>query len=242
MEKIKLFLITSLLITFCLTSCGNNDEPSKFSDVTLKSGETKKLNSGANLKWTSENELIAAVEDGTINAYLVGETKIASDEGSFKVTVSPNYNYYSEPYMEKGASKSKVKSAMKNYTLENEKQDGTKDYLVYKGSNYIESFMFTLENNELKYSYFYTKATYVTELSNWLKERYVSLSSGDGYISMLSPDLQTLVIIMSTKLNSVKYFCVGYTIVDSNQSTMSNCDYSNIAKEIYNGMNHLTQK
>lgn len=212
MKRIETFLILSLLAVVFLTSCGNDNEPSKFSDVTLVAGSTKTLKDGANFKWTSENDYIATLENGTIEAKRVGSVKMACSEGSFKVTVTPQYNYYSEPYIQFGASKSDVKGAMKGSELVKE----TEDMLLYAGTEYTTYVCYSFKDSKLNSSSIYTQSKYVQECANWAKERYVIMAAGDNYIGLATVDMKTLIVLMPTKLNNKYYYLMMYSANTSN--------------------------
>lgn len=87
MKKLRTLLLLSMValtVAFFSSCSSDDDDSSKFKDVTLTAGSSQMLNSGEDLTWKSENSFIAEVVNGEIKAYRVGETKVASNKGSFK--------------------------------------------------------------------------------------------------------------------------------------------------------------
>lgn len=219
MKKIESIILLSLiaLIVSTVSSCSKDDDDNlKFQDVSITAGSTKALSTGKDLKWTSENDYIATISNGEIEAKRVGEVKMASEKGTFKVKVTPQYSYFNEPYMQFGASMQNVKDAMKGYTLVSEQSKA----LVYEGHGYTSLIMYSFEDSKLKYSYIMTKSTYSTEVANWTAERYIYVTNTTDYIGMVSVDMQTLVFISPMKLNSSWYYTIGYAKYDKNSSNV----------------------
>lgn len=217
MKKIKSIILLSLiaLIVSTVSSCSKDDDDNlKFQDVSITAGSTMTLSTGKDLKWTSENNYIATISNGEIEAKRVGEVKMASDKGTFKVKVTPQYSYFNEPYMQFDASKQSVKNAMKSYSLIGE----TDDALLYQGNGYTTYIMYSFENSKLKYSYIMTKSTYSTQVANWTAERYIYVTDTSDYIGMISVDKKTLVFISPMKLNNSWYYTIGYAKYDKNSS------------------------
>ena len=209
MEKIKTLILLSLiaLMVSTVSSCSKDDDGDlTFKDVSIVAGSTKTLSSGKDLKWTSENKYIATISDGEIEAKRVGEVTMASDKGTFKVTVTPQYTYFTEPYTQFGASMQSVKKAMKGYTLVAENSTT----LLYKGDGYASYIMYSFEDSKLAYSYIITKDTYSTEVANWTAERYIYVATTSEYIGMMSVDMQTIVVIAPMKIENSWYYTIGY--------------------------------
>lgn len=217
MKKLKTLLLLSMLVLVVggFSSCSSDDDDNlKFQDVSITAGSTKTLSTGKDLKWTSENDYIATISNGVIEAKRVGEVKMASDKGTFNVKVIPQYSYFNEPYMQFEASKQSVKNAMKSYSLVGE----TDDALLYQGIGYTTYIMYSFENSKLEYSYIMTKSTYSTEVANWTTERYIYVTNTSNYIGMISVDMKTIVFISPMKLNNSWYYTIGYAKYDKNSS------------------------
>lgn len=234
--KKKLFILlaiaTTLIMSFGFSSCSSSDDDNdpKFQDITLTAGTTKDLSYGKDFDWKSENDFIATITNGQINAKRIGTVKMVSEKGSFNVNVTPQYNYFEEPYINFGASIQDVKSAMKGHTLMNEDSK----YLAYKGSGYTQIIMFSFENSKLKYSYIVTNSSYATQVANWTAERYVYVTDTDDYIGMTSVDLKTLVFITPMKISGTWYYTIGYAKYEKSsnakqyKSRTMNIDSNNI--------------
>lgn len=204
------------LIVAVVSSCSkdNDDDNPKFQDVTLTAGATQTLTVGKDLNWTSENDYIATVANGVISAKRVGEVRIASDKGSFKVKVNPQYTYFEEPCLNFGFTQQSVKNEMKAYTLVSEDNNT----LTYKGTGYTTGILYSFENSALKYSYILTSSSYSTQVANWAAERYVYVTTSDNYIGMISVDKTILVVIVPMKVGNSWYYTIGYSKYDKNSS------------------------
>lgn len=209
----KFNIVSSIAIIFIFTfsfiSCSDDDDDEniKFEDIELTAGNSQTIRNGQNIVWESENDLIATVNNGTVNALRVGTVKITSDKGSFTVTVSPTSRLYDEPYMEWGDTKSTVKSYMSSYELLNE----TNTICIYEGNGAIDFIGYQFENSMLKTAIVYIPTTYLEELVEFLTERYVYVTSTDDISAMISVDGETIVGVTAQSINSRVYYAVIYT-------------------------------
>lgn len=118
MKKYLFFLLACFTLSIVFISCGGDDDDSpRFQDVTLSHGVSYTIIEGSDVTWTSSNELVAYVDGNKVTGICIGEAIISSSKGSFKVTVSPQYNNVTLPSMNFGASISTIKSEMSNSHL-----------------------------------------------------------------------------------------------------------------------------
>lgn len=164
------------------------------------------LNSGEDLTWKSENSFIAEVVNGEIKAYRVGETKVASNKGSFKIKVTPKYNYFEEPNINFGTSIKDVKKSMENYNLLLEDANS----LTYESTNYAKLIMYMFKNNALEISYILTKSSYSTQVAKWMNERYVYATTTDDYIGFVSVDKTTVILVTPRQFGNTWYYAIVY--------------------------------
>ena len=164
------------------------------------------LNSGEDFTWQSENSFIAEVVNGEIKAYRVGETKVASNKGSFKIKVTPKYNYFEEPNINFGTSIKDVKKSMENYNLLLEDANS----LTYEGTNYAKLIMYMFKNNSLEISYILTKSSYSTQVAKWMNERYVYATTTDDYIGFVSVDKTTVILVTPRQFGNTWYYAIVY--------------------------------
>lgn len=218
MKNIKVLLLTALTLIFSVSfiSCGGDDDDSvSFNNLNMTAGTSASIENGKGIDWESENEYIATVSNGTVNALRVGSVRITSDKGSFTVTVSPSSDLYEEPCMKWGSSVSTVKSYMKGYTLVGEKSN----VLLYYGNGAATYIGYSFEDSKLKYSVAYIPTSYLDELVEFINERYVYAYKGDDYLGYVSIDEEIAVLVSAQYLNSKYYYAVIYCDFTSSSSS-----------------------
>lgn len=216
MKKVISILCPLIVMALSLCSCSDDNDSTPGLDkteVTLYVEETITLTySGGDCTWTSDNPLIASVENGIITANHVGETVIHANDANCKVIVKPHYTRFYEPYITWGEGKEKVKEYMKNYEIEKENSN----QLAYKGSESTLYYAYTFENGKLNGSGFATELFESTYLMSYLLERYIPISNeGTTYIFM-SPDKKTGIGLQIYS----SYLMVGYVPSDSNTKSI----------------------
>ncbi len=216
MRNLNVVLLLSIftMVTGAFSSCSSDDDSPKFNDVTLVAGSSQSLTLGKDLEWKSGNDLIASVTNGEIVAKRVGEVRIVSTKGTFKVNVTPRYSYFDEPCLAFGSTIQGVKNEMKSYTLKSEDDEK----LLYKGVGYTKGILYVFENSALEFSYILTSASYSKQVANWTGERYVPLTFGDDYIGMISVDKTIVIIIMPMNIGNSWYYAIGYGKNDKNST------------------------
>lgn len=101
--KAKVLLMSALIMPFCFVSCNSDDDEELLNnkEISLYVGESIVLEyTGKSCTWSSDNSLIADVDDGVVTAKHVGTTKIHANKTSCIVTVKSKINSYTEPYTE----------------------------------------------------------------------------------------------------------------------------------------------
>lgn len=243
------FLLSVLFLTTLFTSC-KDDEKEGLSispkDMNLVAGQsgTIKVNGGTSgNQFTSGNEYIATVtNDGVVEAIRVGETEITvrdknNASAKCKVKVTGKSKMYTEPYLQFGASKSKVKSFEKR-TLLNEDTDA----LSYYGeNNYVSTVIYMFKNNKLESSGVflpYTKSN-ANMLAEFLQERYIVFTDGESNIYFTSIDGKTGGEITAQVINYNAYYLVVYIPLDYKEGRSNAMDINQIkekANRIKNGI------
>ncbi len=225
MKKQTLSLLLFLAICVFLTSCSNvnGDEPIKNptlnptlnpTSASLYVGETIKLTySENNCTWSSENSLIASVQNGIVTANLVGSTKIRANNLICNITVKPRYNMYKEPYMKWYSSLSTVKNYMSSYDLHSSDNSS----LIYLSNGNVSAYSYTFENNKLIGS-----AMLINNNSNslvdFILERYLPIDYEGNLFYFASPDKKTIGAI---QVNS-GYEMVAYLPYETSSVRSSN--------------------
>lgn len=221
-------LLINVCVCLSLASCSKDDvEPTSTlinqsptldkSSITLYVDETSVITySGKECTWSTDNSLIAMVDNGKVTAKHVGTTIIHANNLTCTVTVKPRYNTYTEPYLNFGCSKSEVKTKMSAYNMKSE--DATR--IVYYGKGKINTYGYAFENDKLINSVFYTTLINSIELTDFLLERYWVIDYEDKgnneYIFYLgSVDLKTYVVMQLTTSGSIVMYLSADSVSNS---------------------------
>lgn len=199
-------LVIALFV--CFSSCSKDDDEEAplptldKTNITLYVDETSQITYSGSDKciWSSENSLIAEVENGVVTAQHVGTTIIHANGLSCNVTVKPKYTSFTEPYLEWGSNMATVKKHMSGYTLKTEDSDN----IGYLGKGQVNAYLYTFENGRLKTCGFSTSLLYSLELTRFLLERYCVVkydnnSSDDIICYLASVDLTYYVMFYTNK-------------------------------------------
>ncbi len=217
MKKLLGIMLLCATMVLSFSSCSKDDEnlvPTlNKTSLTLYVEETATLTySGGKCTWSSDNSLIASVENGVVTAKRVGETIIRANDLYCKVTVKPRYTRYEEPYMGWGQSKSVVKSHISGYGYEIDESTTMLSYKVNSKTSYGYSF----ENGGLTISMILTTSlSEASYLIDFCTERYVGVTAlDDENYAFLTPDKKTMVLI---QINT-SYVGIAYSPYSSTKS------------------------
>ena len=221
--KTKLLRLMLVLAAFiCVVSCSDGDDEQTLdkSSITLYVDESSILiYSGGKCTWSSDNFLVAEVENGIVTAKHVGKTIIHANDLVCEVIVKPRYTSYTEPYQVWGASKSQVKSFMSGYTLKGEESTT----LVYLGKGKVNAYVYQFENAVLKNSAFQVTLLNSANLTDFLLERYWVIDVEDKgnnnfYAYMCSVDLKTYIMFNLTSNGSIVAYIPAESIKSSKKA------------------------
>lgn len=225
-----LFLFLALALTSSsFTSCSDEDDEPKFANVTLNAGETKIIDHAAGIHWTSSNQFVAEMNDNELKALRVGTATLSSTRGHFKVKVNPTSHLYQDPCMQFGASQSTVRSWMKSHIPQAVWKENSKpDLLFYtctEGAAMIYGYGF--DNKKLSRAMLFVNHRYGDELVTFLTERYivVTVDEAEGYVGLISPEKDMLVVVIPDVLGGVPIYNVVYA---PNEETKGCIDYTKI--------------
>jgi hypothetical protein len=182
--------VSLLIILSSIAGCSKKKEEVLLSlntnEITLKPNQTFNLvvsPDASGCVFRSENDTIAEVySSGEIIARKVGETNIIvtnSDKEyheSCKVTVTPEYTMYREPYLGFGTSKSNIK-----FYETRQIADENDSTILYNGENsFIDSLTYSLKNSAYTSCLCGIPKDQLGLLDNYLAERYIYI----GYIDI----------------------------------------------------------
>jgi hypothetical protein len=200
---IKLLIpLSALVIIFSAAGCKKEVVLSlNTTEITLKRNETFNLvvsPDASGCTFRSGNDNIAEVySSGLVEAKLVGETTITvtnTDKGYYafcKVTVTPEYTIYREPYLVFGRSKSDIKTYEKRQIA-----DETDSTILYTGENSsLDSILYSFENSAYTSSTCTVPSSQSSLLLSYLVERYVYIGTlPNGLVARLTTDGTTYVV------------------------------------------------
>ncbi len=238
MKKVMLFFIAAICLT---TFIGCEKDKDVELPLTLKSTSTTLTSSQTfnitvtpdtvGCTYESENDLIASVStNGLITAKRVGETNIVVKNNKknftskFKVTVTPKYSMYKEPYLVFGSTKAAIKNYEKRSLMEE-----AETYINYYGENSTTSgILYSFSNSTYEVSACLIPTSYSSLLSSFMAERYVYMGRSGDYLVSVTTDYKATV---TAYVYSTSYWMVMY----SNNTTFkkgakSNTNLSNFIK------------
>ena len=223
MKKVMLFIIAAICMTTFIGCEKDVELPLvlKSTSTTLTSSQTFNITvtpDTVGCTYESENDLIATVStEGLITAKCIGETNIVvknSKKGftaKCKVTVTPKYSMYKEPYLVFGSTKATIKNYEKR-SLGNE----TATTLIYGGENsQIVGVAYGFENTAFTFALCSIPKDYTELLLNYLRERYqyIGVLDGDFYFKSIDNKIaikvdfftySTIAVIYAPNPNSAK--------------------------------------
>ena len=232
-------LMTIVAMLLCAISCSKDSDEVKpkatldKTTITLYASEEAKLTyTGQACVWSSDNELVAKVDNGVVTAKHVGTTTIHANDLTCQVTVLPKYTTYIEPCIYWGASKSIVKSYMSGYTLKGEETNG----LAYLGKGNVYSYAYIFENGGLKTSGFVVTLLNALNISDFLLERYWVIEmkeNSDGTLKSYlgSVDLKTYIVLTIDKKQVLVTYMSAESIKASATKSASSMDNSQLLRE-----------
>lgn len=170
-----------LIIAVCAISCSMDGSVSKLSetDISLTAGDSKQLQYKGKCRWSSDEPLIASVEDGLITANRVGITYINANSSACRVEVCPKYTTYIEPFLEWGAPFASFESAMIDGGCIELKTDNSGSLWIDETTN--THYMCLLKNKKVTSTLIMTSLNKLDICTKFLLERYVPIGYADGY-------------------------------------------------------------
>lgn len=174
--------IVLVVMTLALVACGKDYSYSKLShsELTLISGEEKQLNYKGDCSWSSDEPLIASVEDGLVTAHLVGETYIHANNAVCKVKVVPVFKHYAEPFLKWYEPYSSFEAYAINNNLVKINSDNTGALWADEDTNTL--YMCLLKNGKITSSAILTSLTKIELCTQFLCERFIPLGYIDGFV------------------------------------------------------------
>lgn len=193
MKKILVMMLAMLTMCFAFSSCSSDDDSEAYPEkISVTAGSVYRLQ---NFKdWTSEEPLIASINNGEVKGNIVGKTYITNGKNRILVTVNAKYNNYVEPCTSWGYSLASVKSYMErygSYGLTYTLSDNSISYTNGNASDLL-AYIYLFDNNlaYLKSSSLIISATdYNTSvLPEFLSERYIYAGQKGDVLMFLSVD------------------------------------------------------
>lgn len=195
MKKLLLFVACAIIAM----SCTDDQKKSKLSpsEMELKFLKTQQINTdgAAASNWSSSDTYVASVSnDGLVTAMHIGQAVISATvdgkKQTCKVTVTPTFNSFLEPFTDWGASKANIKQKEKR-TLESE-DDET---LTYKEPR-TNGLLYLFENDKLTVSGVVLPLLFdPEELVTFLSERHTVKGEIEDFFVWSSNDGKSVIIV-----------------------------------------------
>lgn len=186
--------IATLLLAFPSCKKDNNQGLNK-DKIDMLPGETYRLTYDAGeCVWSSQQPLIASVEDGLVTAHLVGNTTIYANEATCSVTVEPRYNTFREPLYGSDVTVKDVEKYMSDYTLLGE-SDAEEGIYCYISKDESSIYAYSFNGPVLEFSYVLLLDVNLDDIILFLEERYVPLDE-ELTGAYLTVDQQTMVGVL----------------------------------------------
>ncbi len=221
----KILFILSLLV---LLSCSKEEVPVKdyfnikSSPTSLRVGETGKIEAESNtlINYKVNNPLVAKIdEQGNITALKIGETIINATSGTqtkqinIEVTQLVDYSQYKFPRFDViGLDRDNAYKVLDAYhTYRNLIANQTEGFVYIVRDK--ATITYGIENNvvtsiALRFAdTFDATINYMLPFSEYLLERYTPFSDSNGYVSMISSDLKS-VVMFTTESGKNTYITV----------------------------------
>lgn len=217
----------ALMCAVLFSACSKGDNTPSMSlgksEISLNSKQTETIvvsPSATGCTFETENKYIANVSaDGKVSPITVGTTYITVSNSAqkftskCKVTITPLYNLFKEPYLGFGATKATVK-ANENRTLATETATG----LGYTGENSnatVIMYLFDAQGKMSGASILFPASKMYTTM-DFLAERYIAIGYQDGYGIFMSNDEKMGVGIT---VYNASYLMIVYAPVSSSKAT-----------------------
>lgn len=244
--KTKLLILSLTAVLSAFISCKKDDgggvelKTLTLSVVCGQKGQLLVSPSMDGCTFTSDQSLIASVSTkGEVKGITVGETTVSvlslsnNVIGKCKVTVTPQYSMYREPYLRFSASSSLVKSYETRAVISE-----TTKAINYNGENSnIKQLAYTFENGKYTGVVCLIPTAKLSLLTDFILERYVPVAVGSDDIlaAFESVDKKTTVGIFYYSTSYVGSMYVPY--IDGNKSKTTDLDselirYKELAIEI----------
>ena len=190
MKRLLIFAISVIAV-----ACSVDGNSSKLNETNsrLMAGTTKQLQYNGKCSWSSDEPLIASVDNGLVKAHRVGTTYINAKSSACKVEVYPKYTTYIDPFLEWGARYASFEAIMIDNGCIEVKTDSTGSLWTDEATN--TQYMCLISNGGITSSAIITSLAKLDLCTNFLLERYIPLGYVDGYGVFTSLDRQSGITI-----------------------------------------------
>lgn len=196
----RLLTIAFALLAF---ACSKDDIQLHDTHIRLIAGQTQQLRYSGSGKWSSQEPLIATVENGLVEALRVGTTHIQFGNSKCTVEVYPKYTYYIEPFLDWGANYSTYETLMIDSGCTEISHNATVALWLHEDTNTMYSCL--LSDGKIKSTLIMTSLIMAEYCVNYLLERYVALGAVSGYGVLLSIDGKSGITITTQSDYGVDY-------------------------------------
>lgn len=202
------------VLTGCKEESNYNNITLSTYKLTMRAGDVQKVEvtSGNpdDVRWRSENEFIATVDEGTISAHRIGQTRITANNAAVVVTVEGLSNLYDNPMdgLSWGMTQEQLYDKL---GMPSTKDETSMTYNIVSSINSLKTYSF--EDNKLVAAAITVTKDKTSQLDDYLNERYLLLNTEEtrqdkDYINALTYSAATLLITRTSYDDN--YWLVSY--------------------------------
>lgn len=202
------------MLTGCKEESGYNNITLNTYKLDMRAGDAQKveITSGNpdDVRWRSENEFIATVDDGLISAQRIGQTRITANNAAVVVTVEGLSNLYDNPMdgLSWGMTQEQLYDKLGMPSTKDEK---SMTYNMVSAINSLKTYSF-VDNRLVSAAITVTKDK-TSQLDDYLNERYLLLNDDEtrqdrDYINALTYSMATLLVTRTSYDDN--YWLVSY--------------------------------
>lgn len=245
MKRKNLLLLVLATFSVCLfVSCGGDDgdaaseakEAEKVIDttpITMYPGDMHTIQGADTI--TSSNQFVALSSKNVVKAWHVGQASLlVNSKVTIPVTVLPKYNLYDGPICKWGCDMDYIRNNQKQGTRD-EKTVSGKYVISYTNAGAASGLAYTFENGKLASILAAVSTKYVSQLTDFLLERYYLVPGYEGeknyFMGTDNTDINAATTVVYMEVYNADVFAIVYAPIDKLKNLTRSGDTDKLAEE-----------